>query len=206
MAYLASRQGVPPAVASLAVVLEYAGLAITRLAVALSFLSAGFWRQVTGHDAGAWLWLFRIVSWGGVILLPWLLSLIQRQRRMRFLKKIELQVRVPLLWLAEALMCLGWVIAGLGFAVLLGAVTSLTLSQFTAVIFATTTSYLASLLVFFVPGGIGVRESVLIFTLAGVLPEAIVALSAVFYRVVVIGAELLGALAGLGLRARWGRE
>jgi len=82
-------------------------------------------------------------------------------------------------------------------------VTAFASSQFGEAIFASTASYLVSLLAFFVPGGIGVRESVLIFILASVLQRHL-------WRqcravpVVVILAELLGGLIGLGLGSNGG--
>lgn len=200
-AYMTMQLGVPTGLASLAVFIEFIMLAVTRLAVALSFISDGFWRQVIGREPGALLWLLRALAWGGVILLPWIVSLVLSGKQGRRFKA-NIVIKPAIFWLVEAMMCLVWGLFGLGFAVLLQSLTALTPSQLVAAIFATTTSYLAGLIVFFVPGGIGVRESVLIFSLAGVLPEAIVALSSILSRAVLIGAELLGALTGLGLRGR----
>lgn len=199
MAYLASRQGVPAALASLAMLFEYIGLAVTRLAVALSFISAGFWQQITGNRVGVLLWLLRVLAWGCVLIQPFLLVVIQRRNHGR-LFNTNLEVRLPVLLLAQATMCLIFIVYCLGSAVVLYALAPLSASQFSEAIFATAASYLASLLAFFVPSGIGVRESVLIFTLTGVLPEIIVVLGAVISRVVLICAELLGGLLGLGLR------
>jgi len=201
MAYLASRQGVPAAVASLAVFVEFIGLALTRLAVALSFISAEFWRQVTGSEPGALLWLLRAMVWGCVVIMPCVLLLIQH-RSQGHLFKAKLEVRLPILWLAQVSMCLVFIVQCFAYAVVLHALTALSAAQFYEAIFGTAASYIASLLVFFVPSGIGVRESVLIFTLAGVLPEAIVVFSAVLSRAVLTGAEILGGLLGLGLRDR----
>jgi len=53
-----------------------------------------------------------------------------------------------------------------------------------------------------VPAGLGVRESVVILTLQGVLPDAIVALLALLNRLVLIVAEVMGALLGSGIALR----
>lgn len=198
-AYLAARQGISPILAGSAVLTEFLCSALTRLTVSLSFFSVGLWHQITGFESDAGLWLLRLAAWLGVISLPWILNYAQRSKLGTFLK-ITQPVSVRLLWLAEVMMCLGWIIYGLGFAVLLRSMTYIPLDTLSPVIFSTTSSYLVSLLIFFVPAGIGVREGVLIYTLSGVLPEVAVSLSSVLSRIVVIIAELLGVLLGLFLR------
>lgn len=198
-AYLASRQNISPILATSAVLIEFLCSALTRLAVSFSFLSIELWHQITGCESVAGLWLLRFIAWLGVISLPWILNYAQRSKLGLYLK-ITQPVRVPLLWVAEIMMCLGWIIYGLGFAALLRSMTYIPLDTLSPVIFSTTSSYLVSLLIFFVPAGIGVREGVLIYILTGVLPEVVVSLSSVLSRIVVIVAELIGVLLGLCLR------
>jgi hypothetical protein len=74
--------------------------------------------------------------------------------------------------------------------------------QFVAAIFSTSISWVLSLLVFFVPGGLGVRESVIIYTLGNVLPESIAVMGALTSRAILILAELSGALIGVWMWRR----
>ena len=97
-----------------------------------------------------------------------------------------------------------WLLHGLGFALLTAAVYDVRPQQLLPLIFSNTTSFLVSLLVFLVPAGLGVRESVVMFTLQGLLPAEISALGALIGRLALVIAELLGVLVGswLGLRER----
>jgi hypothetical protein len=100
------------------------------------------------------------------------------------------------LWLALGVMCITFVLYGAGFAVLLGAASELTLDGLAAAIFSTSSSSAISLIMFFVPAGLSVRESVIIYTLEGVFPEAMVTVGALVSRGVLVVAEVVGSLVG----------
>ncbi|MHB1357633.1 MAG: lysylphosphatidylglycerol synthase domain-containing protein [Anaerolineae bacterium] len=201
-AYLTTRQNISPVLAASAVLVELLCSVMTRIAISLTFLSPQLWYQATRFESDTGLWILRLIAWLGVLMLPWILNYTQRSR-LGTLLKIGQPVQVPLLWLVELMMCLGWVIYGLSFAILLRSMTNMPIDTLSPVIFATTSSYLVSLFIFFVPAGIGVREGVLIYTLTGVLPQAAVSLGSVLSRLVVIVAELSGALLGYCLGRFW---
>lgn len=199
--YLTSRQGVPFASATLAVLIEFSALAFTRAAITFTFMETVMWQQYTNNTAVMWLWLLRFLTWLAVFALPVALKMIVRRRPGLLFRDI-VEVRVGDIWLAELLMCAAWVLVGVGYVILLESVTTSSFMYLRETIFSTTASYLISLLAFFVPGGFGVRESVIIVTLAGVLPEEAVTLTAVLSRAVLIVAELLGALTGLSISSK----
>jgi hypothetical protein len=199
-ALLAQRQGVPLARASSAVLIEFAGLALTRAVVALSSISVATLEAWGMAGVGPYLGALRGAAWLALLGAPWLLERgVAWLARRRPPRGGSLAIRKGALWGAMALMCATWVLFGLGLAVLLEAVQSLSGAQFLVAIFATTTSFLASLLVFFVPAGIGVRESVLILALGNALPEATVTAGTLLSRVILILAEIGGALIGLAM-------
>ena len=202
-AYLIQRAGVPVAWVSFAVLLEFAGLAVSRAVVALSALPPAFLNRFGWEIKPGALWLSRSMAWALLLAVPWLLQILLRYlpqaARLR-----RTQIRPRPLALASLLMCFTWLLYGLGFALLTRAIFDVGPEHLASLVFSTTTSFLVSLLMFFVPAGLGVRESVLIFTLEGLLPDAIITLGALLSRVVLIIAEVLGALAGswMGLRER----
>jgi len=200
-AVLAQRAGLPGGWVSLAVLLEFIGLAVTRLVIALWAVTPAV-LQGLGLPVGTWvLWAARLIALLLMLAAPWVLAWLT-QRRANTGRLCGLTVRPCALLAALGLMCLTWLLFGLGFVFLARAVHPIVVGQVGPLIFSTTTSFLVSLLMFFVPAGLGVRESVVILTLQGVLPDAIVALLALLNRLVLIIAEVLGALLGSGIALR----
>ena len=203
--YLTGRQGVPMGLVSFAVALEFAGLAITRAAVALttmpqSALIAARWDPIIPYVP----WM-RIAAWCLLFSSPFLLQGVSLWvRRGNPGRQSHLSMNKSLLWLVLAIMCFNWLLYGVGFALLIHSLYDIAPRQVGTIVFSTTTSFLVSLLMFFVPAGIGVRESVMIYTLERTLPAAIVTVSALASRAVLLLAELLGALVGswMSLRSR----
>jgi len=200
-AVLAQRAGLPAGWVSLAVLLEFIGLAVTRLVIALWAVTPNLVRGL-GLPVGAWmLWSARGLALLLMLAAPWILARVSQSGTMpERLRGLTVCPRALLA--ALALMCLTWLLFGLGFVFLARAVHPITVGQVGPLIFSTTTSFLVSLLMFFVPAGLGVRESVVILTLQGVLPDAIVALLALLNRLVLIVAEVMGALLGSGIALR----
>lgn len=200
-AYLVQCEGVPMRLVSLAVLLEFAGLAATRAVIAITTLPPALlldlgWNAVIPH-----LWWLRIGIWVLLLTLPLVLERVvlwlQSRDRQRW---GNLVIKKGNLWLALLIMCFTWSLYGAGHALLIQSLHNTAFQQVQGIVFSTTVSFLISLLVFFVPGGIGIRESVLIYTLESTFPNVIVTVSALMSRLVLLLAEAIGALVGSWMR------
>jgi len=188
--------GVAGGQASFAVLVEFAGSALTRAVIALTTMPSSFLKRL-GLGAGVSVRWLCLASWIAMLLFPWAVekAVIWGKRSHRLPLK-SLTVNKLALWLALLAMCFTWVLYGLGFSVLLRSVYHIQPGQVMAVLFSTTASFLTSLLMFFVPAGLGIREGVVIYTLGAAMPEAIVTIGVLLSRLVLILAEISGALAG----------
>ena len=204
-AYLTQKLGIPLRLVSTGVLLEFSVLAVTRIVVALSVLPPD-WLSHRGLDLlRPYLLPARILAWVGLAAIPPILSRLLGWLQVRNPERwggIRLERRQ--IWLALGAMSVSWVLYGLGFAALLQGLHGIELSQLGLVVFSTTSSSLVSLLLFVVPGGLAVRESVVIFVLEGFLPDLVVTAGALAGRAVLLICELLGALIGavMGIRRR----
>ena len=193
--YLTQRAGVPAGTASLAVLTEFGGLALTRTAVALTTLPATFAERLGLPPIVGFL---RLAGWVPAAAAPWILvAVVSRVRRGNPGRWPGVQLDIAALYLALAVMCLNWVLYGIGFAFIVEAVQIVSLSEFPTILFATTSSFLVSLVLFFIPAGLAVRESVVIFVLEGVLSGPVVTAAALLSRLILVIVELLGALLGV---------
>jgi uncharacterized membrane protein YbhN (UPF0104 family) len=102
------------------------------------------------------------------------------------------------------LFTLDWLIAGTGAWLLARAVTGLGVDSLPLVIVANALAYVAGMIAFFIPSGIGVREAVLTASLARRLPGGVALVWALFLRVWVTAIELLfvGLVVGVELLVR----
>ncbi len=85
-----------------------------------------------------------------------------------------------------------WAISGLAFSLLVASLYPTSLFQTTSFVFATTLAMIVSLLAFFAPVGLGVREGAITFILSFWLPSPYPAMVAVLSRLVLIASELIG--------------
>lgn len=84
-----------------------------------------------------------------------------------------------------------WGLFGLAFCFLVASLFPVPNSQIPSLVFSSTVSIIVSIVAFFAPVGIGVREGVMTFLLGFWLPGPYPALVAVLSRIVLIAAELL---------------
>lgn len=103
------------------------------------------------------------------------------------------------LLLLLGLMVFTWIVFGVAFFLLSGSAEQIVVSEIPKYILILTLSFLISLVTFFVPLGIGVREGAMTFLLSIWLPGPFPALVAVVSRIVLIVAELLGFVIGTRL-------
>lgn len=102
------------------------------------------------------------------------------------------------------LFVLDWFVAGLGAWLLAHAVTGLTVDALPIVIVAYALAYVAGMVAFFIPSGIGVREAVLTASLSKELPAGVALTWALLLRVWVTVVELVfvGLVVGIGALVR----
>lgn len=201
--YLTQRSGYAVGPVSLAVLIEFLGLAITRLVVALTTMPTTFWGRWHLEALSPWMAWLPLGGWLFLGISP-LLFVVTSKGLARRRRRPEMRLHLLWLYLALGLMCLTWIAYGLGLAALLEALQAGAADDVIPILFATTASSLVSLLLFVVPGGISVREGVVIYVLEGVLPDVVVTVGALLSRVVLIVAELVGALLGAWLARRDG--
>ena len=96
-----------------------------------------------------------------------------------------------------------WVLSGLIFSIIYFSLfdASITRESVAALTLANTSGIVLGFFAFFVPGGIGVREAVTTFILAGFIPVREALLAAVCYRAWMILIDGLNALLILGREA-----
>jgi len=205
---LTVRRGqVAAATVSAAVLSEFAALAATRVSVALwTFPLAGIgplaWRP--------WPWEIAALRVGGALILlafPWTWA-----TALRFLcTHSPGRWRIPAprpsrLLGACAVMCVTWLVYGTGFGLLVRWLSpAVGLAGMPVPSFSVTASFLVGLIMFFVPAGLTVREGVVLWALEAALPPGIAVVAALASRLVLMAAEVLGAIAGLTM-GRSGRN
>lgn len=97
----------------------------------------------------------------------------------------------------SGLIALDWCVLGAGFYLMLGSVIDVPLSLYPFLTGSFALAGVVGVLALFAPSGIGVREGVLAFTLAQVLPEGVAAVAALLSRIWITLAEALCAGAAL---------
>ena len=201
---LLSRRFAQPGMVSAAVLVEFASLAVTRMVVALAIVPAAFGQRL-GLTPSWWhMALTRTLAVALLVGFPWglrgIATLVNKRQRSRW-RLPEVDARRLLT--ALALMGLTWIIYGLGFALLVRAIDpAITSGDAPMLIFGVTSSYLVSLLMFFVPAGLAIREGVVLLTLEHTLTPTVALAAAVLSRLVLLAAELLGAAVGALMRDR----
>jgi uncharacterized membrane protein YbhN (UPF0104 family) len=202
-AYLTRRQGLPLRVVAAAALFEFSALALTRVVVAVTLLPRAFLSRLGLSQWAVYLDWARILAWAILLGAPWLLAVSLAWLEQRNPQRWQgIRIRKGPLYLMLGLTSANWVLYGWAVVLLFQALHPLNAQQVLPILFATTASSLVSLVLFVVPGGIAVRESVIIFVLEGLLPGSIVTLGALLSRVTLLLAELLGALIGSWMSRR----
>jgi uncharacterized membrane protein YbhN (UPF0104 family) len=181
------------------------------LGTAVGIMLAAVYFAVAGQ--GAWLEALRpfllLVPLGLLLchprLLEWGLNWI-----MRLLKRPPVQVTLTWgqIWMILVAYVGVWLLMGSGFALLAGAVVPITPQQFGALVATWAAAFVIGYLSMLTPGGLGVREGVMILLLAPVFAAPVPTMIALLARLWMVGGELVGA--GLALisrsRDRWQQE
>lgn len=95
-----------------------------------------------------------------------------------------------------------WLLMGSGFALLAGAVVPITPQQFAALVATWAAAFVIGYLSMLTPGGLGVREGVMILLLAPVFAAPVPTMIALLARLWMVAGELVGAGLALASRSR----
>ncbi len=180
-AYLSRKRNAPAKNIMLAMLTELILLIIGGVALAAVWGTVTSYRQQIFESipTGGW-WFIAVVSVLGAALAIVLFSR---------LTAINRQIHS---WAALGLAFLGWMVLALAAWLIARSVYPVPIRELSQFVPALVFSSIISLLVIFVPGGLGVRETALAFLLSGSLPMAIAVLVSILVRLSIIIAEVLG--------------
>lgn len=198
--YFLYREGVPPEEAAAISLLAQLTTLIAGIVIALPALA--LW--IDAFNRGIIVLISGILFALGLsifILFPnWWIAILNRG--LKIFKRPSLQLRYPRrLVLKYVLLYLGaWLLLGLAFFLLVLALYPVPWSLLPLVIGAFVLAYVFGYLVILVPGGLGVREGILVLTLTLILPLSIATAAALLSRVFFTMVEFL--FAGVALWSR----
>jgi uncharacterized membrane protein YbhN (UPF0104 family) len=185
-AWLSHSQGLSVERVSAAMVYEQAmGVTSALLTVALLF---PFWEHHPGLTALALLAVPILVA----LMHPRIFAPLSA-RALRLLRRpaLDVTMRFGAVFLVLALFVVDWLVAGLGAWLLARSLTGLELRALPLCAAAYALAYVAGMIAFIIPSGIGVREAVLTASLARRLPGGVAMVWALGLRVWVTVMELL---------------
>jgi glycosyltransferase 2 family protein len=203
MVEMAAEDGVPRPATAASIAVHQVLLTATGLTLgALYFAVAG---------QGEWLVRLRplllFVPLGLFLLQPRLLQWALNWLLVRFGRQ---PLRITLTWRAIWWLVLRyavvWIAEGLSFAALVRALTPAGWGAAPQLVAAWVTAYMAGYLSLLTPSGLGVREAVMVLVLGPVVPAPVAALVAIAVRLLMVLAEVLGALAILAIDSGRGRR
>ncbi len=194
-AYLCHQAHVPRRHTTVAIGFEFVSIISTGLLAALVTLPGSGLMTMSLEERWAVYGLAALM--GGVVFLGLPLGL---QAGINVLYRDEdWKIRWGLVSLALVAMFLTWLLWGVGFCSLVAALYPVRSAQVPTFIFTLAASFVFSLLIIFVPTGIGVRESAMTFLLSTALPPSIAALTAILTRLVLVVGEVIGFVVALRL-------
>ncbi|GAP62698.1 hypothetical protein ARMA_1121 [Ardenticatena maritima] len=179
-AYLARAQAVPPKVLSFAMTLELG--AILGSGAVLAAGTSFFYSFPLPTSLLVFIRAVGGIAFILLITLPFLWSIV--------LHKWEIpNLSMQRYWLAVLAMATGWLCFGIGFWALAATLQPVALNMLPHFIFIVVGAFSVSLAVLFVPGGIGVRESVITFLLSPLLGASAAVMVATLSRILLITGE-----------------
>ena len=189
-AYLTQRLGVSARLVGLGMTIEFAQLILVGLGVAVGLVPDGWLMQWLDPGLSSHLHLVKAIALVGVVMAIFsvspFFSVLWRQS--------EASWNTAHFLLAALLSILAsWLIFGFSFWLLGSALSPLPWGDVPLFMFALTVSVIIGLVVIFAPGGIGVRESLLVFILGPTISPPMAVLVATLTRVIVALSELSGA-------------
>ena len=190
-AYLCRVQGLPMGPVGVGIGLEFITVILTGAWVALVTAPTAWLEALGAGRLIAWRWPLAVALGALLVGLPWCLSLVFE--RVEIIRRRTESIRIvarPLWWML-LWMLLAWLLLGLAVYGLIASLSMMHPGQWLAITSGWAASAILSLVVVFVPMGIGVKESALTFLLSPVVPTALAAVIAVLARVLTILGEAL---------------
>jgi hypothetical protein len=187
-AYLCRGQGIGPEAIAVGIFCEFAGVFVTGLWVACPLLPSTWLAAWNLRPLQAWRWPCWIALSGVMAAAPALLrwAVGRWPQRMR-----DLTIHARPLWLTLAWMIAAWCALGSAVFLCTTALYPLQYSAWPSLTCAWATTSLLSLVIIFVPTGIGIKEGALTFLLGLQIPGAIAAVVAILTRVLSVLGEVL---------------
>jgi uncharacterized membrane protein YbhN (UPF0104 family) len=157
-AYLTHELGLSKKLVSVAMLIELISLYLSGAVIAAT--TSVFYPVVVGDAFGHFVLLGGILAFFVLAFLPFFLPTVAKS-----IWKIEVHISVLTYWVAISVIVVGWTSFGVSFWLLGAALFPISTKLMTNFLFTIVGSFLVSLAVIVVPGGIGVRESVMVFLL-----------------------------------------
>jgi uncharacterized membrane protein YbhN (UPF0104 family) len=188
-AYLTKKLGMSTKLVSIAIIYELLILFMSGVLLAAAIIL--LYPTSTTHLLRPLVILCVLCGIGALfilIALPFLLPVIV----LKFWN-IELKLSLAAYWLSVFVIIVGWLCFGISFWMLGASLFPLSTAQISLFMFAVAGSFLVSLAIIVIPGGIGVRESVMVYLLGPVIGSAPALLIAASSRFVWLICELSAA-------------
>lgn len=185
--YLSSKIGWPKKYIATAMAVEFLLIYLSGLTIAVWIIPSQLLLHFGVHiSPDVYNPIFRLLSILVMIITPLLLKRIIDKRI------IGIKLNITGLFLSTALMFFGWAINAIGFWFLISAISPISIELFNISTFVILISFLLGFLIFFIPGSIGVRESIIVFLFSFLLPGYLGAGIAILQRIAFIVADLSG--------------
>ena len=191
--HMTAKNGVPLDVVILGMLFEFGEIILTGLILAAFFipsnlnLTTSIYTFIVQNSH-----VLRISALILVVIFPFVFQLILKT--LRIVKDFQ---KLDLGWvlLLFALLCFTWTINSIGFSFAYNALETQMRLSLSISLFIVTLTFVSGLLVFIVPGSLGVRESLFILFLTPLTGGGIAGVIAIIYRIITISSEILALLA-----------
>jgi uncharacterized membrane protein YbhN (UPF0104 family) len=191
--YLLEKEGVPKRKTMAVAIMAQAFSIFSGIFLSLIFLGYDFYEKYLAQSK-VLLGVIVIFMVGmlALILYPkFLEKVLNGLLRLAKKEPIEIKLKAKDMLLYLWLYGVSWMIFGLGFMVLIKAMTPVSFNQYFGLSGAFAFSYILGLLALFAPGGIGVREGILVILLSNFFPTPVATLISFSSRIWITLAEAL---------------
>lgn len=193
-AYLSRKENIPQGYVIISIGAEFALIIISGGLLALLMLPGTVFLPQSSLLAFGARGLATLIALSPLLFLsPWRPRWVIRYKKFDFLW-LESTVDFQKLGWVLLMMLLTWALMGIGFCFLIRGVYSIRLCDIPTYVFSLVASFILSLLVVFVPNGMGIRESILAILLSSSMPLAIASIVAILARLILIVAEVISFL------------
>jgi uncharacterized membrane protein YbhN (UPF0104 family) len=201
MLYLLEKEGVAKSKGLSMAILAQALSVLSGLLVALLFLRYSYYQRFFAQSPGLTVVILLVLA--GIMVLVFYPKLLEGiiNLMLRILKKetITLNLKTKNILFILLLYCGSWFLSGFVFWVFIRSITPVSLGIYLSLTGAFAGSFSLGFLAFFAPGGIGVREGILVVLLSNFFPTPVAILISLLSRVWITLAEALCSVLALAL-------